>query len=95
MTLLGVLSLICFGIGSSFFICGIVLILRIGYKYIMYELFGDRDYRNSPYIRNIIFNIVIVIMTLSLLFFAIGALIDKTDEHNTNKQRITNNCNKK
>lgn len=95
MTLLGVLSLICFGIGSSLFVCGLVLILRISYKYIMYELYGDRDYRNGPYIRNVMFNIVIVLMTFTLLFFAIGALIEKTDEQNINKQQITNNCNKK
>lgn len=95
MTLLEIVSTICFSIGASLFVCGITLIFRMGYKYIMYELYGDRDYRNGPYIRNIIFNIVIVIMTLSLLFFAIGALIEKTEEHNMEKPQITHNCNKK
>lgn len=95
MTLLGVLSFICFGIGASFFMCGIVLILRIGYKYIMYELYGDRDYRNGPYIRNIIFNITIVLMTFALLFFAIGALTYTAEDHNDNKQQKINYCNKK
>lgn len=92
MTLLDILSTICFSIGASLFVCGIVLIVRMGYKYIMYEMYGDRDYRNGPYIRNIIFNIIIVLMTFSLLFFAIGALMYKTDGHNKNNQQKINYC---
>ena len=95
MTLLFIVSIICFSIGTSLFVCGIVLTLRIGYKYIMYELYGDRDYRNGPYIRNIIFNIVIVLMTFALLFFAIGGLTYTAEDHDGNKQQKINYCDKK
>lgn len=95
MTLLFIVSIICFSIAASLFVCAIGLILKIGYKYIMYELYGDRDYKNGPYIRNIIDNIVIVLMTLTLLFFAIGTLAYTAEDHNENKQQEINNCNTK
>ena len=95
MTLLFIVSIICFSIAASLFVCAIGLILKIGYKYIMYELYGDRDYKNGPYIRNIIGNIVIVLMTLTLLFFAIGTLAYTAEDHNGDKQQKTNYCDKK
>ena len=92
MTLLYILSMICFGIGSSLLICGIATYLRIGYKYIMYELYNRSTYENGPYIRGVLLNIVIVLITLSLVFFAIGALAYTAEDHNDKQQKI-NYCN--
>lgn len=93
MTLLYILSMICFGIGSSLLVCGIATFLRIGYKYIMYELYNHSTYENGSYIRDVLLNIVIVLITLSLVFFAIGALAYTAEDHNENKQQKINYCN--
>ena len=95
MTLLEIVSLICFSIGASLFVCGMTLIFRMGYKYIMYELYGDRDYRNGPYIRKVIGNIVVATMTISLVFFTIGAMAYTVEDHNENKQQEIDHCNTK
>lgn len=95
MTLLFIVSIICVSIGSSLFVCVIGLILKIGYKYIMYELYGNRDHIYGPRIRNITFNVMLVTMTFAILFFVIGALVYKTNEHNENKQQKINYCNAK
>lgn len=95
MTLLEILSMICFSIGSSLLVCGIATIFRMGYKYIMYELYDRSTYENGPYIRGILLNIIIVLMTLSLLFFTIGALTYKTNEHNKNNREKINYCKEK
>lgn len=94
MELSDILCLICFCIGSSLLICGIVTILRMGYKYIMYELYDHSTYENGPYIRSVLLNIVIVLMTFSLLFFSIGALSYTAEDHNDKQQKI-NYCNTK
>ena len=95
MTLLDILCLVCFCIGSSLLVCGIVTILRIGYKYIMYELYNRSTYENGPYIRGVLLNIVIVLITLSLVFFAIGALIYKYNTNEQNNREKINYCKEK
>lgn len=44
MELSDILCLICFCIGSSLLVCGLATFLRIGYKYIMYELYNRSTY---------------------------------------------------
>lgn len=95
MELSDILCLICFCIGSSLLICGIVTILRMGYKYIMYELYNHSTYENGPYIRGVLLNIVIVLITLSLVFFTIGALINKYETNKQDNKEKINYCKEK